>query len=345
MTTLNLDLLQNLCELPGVPGYEERVRSFIYKKVKHLCDSVETDPMGNLICRVNGITDNDETTMLACHMDEIGFIVNYIDEKGFIYCQPLGGFDPRNLFSRRVLVCTDNGDYSGVMNPAGLPIHLSKPEDRKNIPAADEFVIDIGMDANECIKIGDFIVMDEPFLEMGNKIVSKALDNRVACYLGIRVLENFNTFSRPATDLVVVFTTQEEVGLRGAKTAAFGINPTVGIGVDVTLSCDTPGVPRNKWTTEQGKGFALGIRDASFIGDKSLVKLVEEIAEENDIPYQRVVSAGGGMDGAALQQAGSGCAAVAISVGTRYIHTVTEMVDIRDLEAAEDALYTLIESL
>ena len=124
--------------------------------------------------------------MLLCHMDEIGFLVSHITDKGFIYLQPVGGFDPRNLFSRRVLVCTETGDYKGVMNPGGRPVHIASPEDRKKIPEVSEFFVDLGMGAatKDVVQIGDFVVMDEPFLEMGDKFVSKALDNRIACWLG-----------------------------------------------------------------------------------------------------------------------------------------------------------------
>ena len=343
---MNVGLLQELCSLPGVPGRESRVAQFIETEIFDSCDNYYYDAMGNLHAVIKE-SEKAETVMLACHMDEIGFMVNYIDDNGFIYVQPLGGFDPRNLFSRRVLICTDEGDYPAVMNPAGLPVHLSKPADRTNVPAADEFVLDTGMgkEAKELISIGDFVVMDEPFMEMGTKVVSKALDNRVACYLGIRTLKELYRNGGNSVNVHVVFTVQEEVGLRGAKTATWHVEPNYAIGVDVTLSCDTPGVPANKTTTTQGKGFALGVKDASFVSDPWLVSLVEDVAEDNSLDYQKVVSAGGGMDGAAMQQAMGGCKAVAISVGTRYIHTVTEMVDVDDLMMAEVAIIQTIRRL
>jgi putative aminopeptidase FrvX len=335
---MNIDLLKELCMIPGIPGNEDRVTSFIHQRLQDQCDDMYTDDMGNLHVVINGSHPDDEVVMLACHMDEIGFIVNYIDDEGFVYVQPLGGFDARNLFSRRVLVSTSTDDYKGVMNAAGLPVHMSKPEDRKHIPAPDEFVIDLGFDANGYVSVGDMVTMDEPFEVMGKKIVSKALDNRIACYLGVRVVEYLHNNYNSRYNLHVVFTVQEEVGLRGAKTAAMIVEPDIAIGVDVTLSCDTPGVPKNKHVTTQGKGCAIGVRDASFVSHKGLRLQLKCLADELDIPYQEVVSAGGGMDGAAMQQAGKGCAAIAVSVGTRYIHTVTEMVDMTDLKAAEDLL-------
>ena len=339
-------LLSELCELPGIPGREHTVRDYIEKHVKGIGTETYVDNMGNLHCIQRSKNPLAEKVMIACHMDEIGFMVNHIDDAGFISVQPLGGFDPRNLFSRRVKVVTDYNEYKGVMNPEGLPIHLSKAEDRTKVPAADEFIIDIGLgeDTASVISVGDYVVMDEPFLIMGMKLVSKALDNRVACYMGIKLLEE--VYNKDLNvELHVVFTVQEEVGLRGAKTAASIVKPDISIGVDVTLSCDTPGVPPKKHVTTQGKGCAIGVRDSSFIADKAFVKHVVSVADSLDIPYQKVVSAGGGMDGAAMQQRGKGSKAIAISVGTRYIHTVTEMVDIRDLDAALRLLTEVVKDL
>ena len=336
---MNIDLLRALCETPGVPGNEHRVRALIEKEIDGLFDHIEVDVMGSLLCRRDAATEGAPKVMLLCHMDEIGFLVSHIDDKGFIFVQPVGGFDPRNLFSRRVLVCTDDGDLKGVMNPGGKPVHISKPEDRKKVPEIGEFFVDTGLGeaVHDKVRIGDFVVMDEPLLEMGEKIVSKALDNRVACWLGIEAMRGLKDAGRGA-EIHVAFTCQEEVGLRGARTAAYKIRPDIGLGIDVTLACDTPGVPDREATTRQGKGFGLHVRDSSFIADRALVAEFEKIAQDNDIPYQRTMLAAGGQDGAAAQQAAAGARAIGITVGTRYVHTVTEMIHRGDLEAARDVL-------
>jgi len=336
---MNTDLLKRLCEMPGVPGNEDRVRDLISNEIEGLFDEITVDPMGSLLCKRNATGPDPLKIMLLCHMDEIGFLVSHITEDGFLYLQPVGGFDPRNLFSRRVLVCTDDGDYKGVMNPGGKPVHIASPEDRKKVPELGEFFVDLGMGKKACdlVKVGDFVVMDEPFLEMGNKFVSKALDNRIACWLGIEAIRQLGEKGRGA-EIHVAFTCQEEVGLRGARTASYAIKPDIGLGIDVTLSCDTPGIPEKDATTQQGKGFGLHVRDSSFIADKALVNEVEALAIKNDIPYQRTMLAAGGQDGAAAQQAAAGARAVGIVVGTRYIHTVTEMVEKSDLQAALDIL-------
>jgi len=342
---MNIELLKNLCETPGVPGNEERVRELILGEVEALFDEVRVDAMGSLHCVRNGKGTDPERIMLLCHMDEIGFLVSHISDKGFLYLQPVGGFDPRNLFSRRVLVCTDDGELKAVMNPAGRPVHIASAADKKRIPEPHEFYVDTGLGeaAKDRVKVGDMVVMDEPFLEMGEKLVSKALDNRVACWLGIEAVRGLGK-AKTKAEIHVVFTTQEEVGLRGARTASYAVKPDIGIGIDTTLSCDTPGVPEQDRTTVQGQGFGLHIRDGSFIADKALVAEVAALAEKKKIPYQRTMLRSGGQDGAAAQQSAAGARAIGIVVGTRYIHTVTEMVDRTDLKAALDILVAFLRS-
>jgi endoglucanase len=341
----NIELLKILCETPGVPGHEERVRELIRSEIVGFADDVHEDAMGSLHAIRKGKGKSPEKIMLLCHMDEIGFLVSHISDKGFLYLQTVGGFDPRNLFSRRVLVCTDQGDLKAVMNPGGRPVHIASAEDRKKIPEPHEFFVDTGLGAKakDVVKIGDMVVMDEPFLEMGDKVVSKALDNRIACWLGVEALRGLGKKKTDA-EIHVVFTTQEEVGLRGARTAAYHVKPDIGIGIDTTLACDTPGVPEQDRTTEQGKGFGLHIRDGSFIADKALVAEIAALAEKKKIPFQRTMLRSGGQDGAAAQQAAAGARAVGIVVGTRYIHTVTEMIEKSDLEAARDILVAYLKS-
>jgi putative aminopeptidase FrvX len=349
----NTDLLKRLCETPGVPGREERVRALIEKEIQGLFDSVATDAMGSLICRrgpragkkaKKGAKADGRPlrVMMLCHMDEIGFYVTAIDKKGFLWMNPAGGFDTRNLFSRRVTVVTDSGDLHGVMNPGGRPIHISGPKDREKIPEVKEFFVDTGLPVAEVkkrIKVGDYVVMNEPALVMGEKFVSKALDNRVACWLGIEAVRKLEkSGSGHACEVIVAFTTQEEVGLRGARTASHAVQPDIGIGIDVTLACDTPGVPDEESVTIHGAGFGLHIKDSSFIADYKLVSEFEALSKKHKIAYQRTILAAGGQDGAAAQQAAAGARAIGITVGTRYIHTVTEMIDLSDLYAARDVL-------
>jgi endoglucanase len=377
---LNVDLLKRLCETPGVPGREERVRALIEREVEGLFDDVRTDAMGNLICRrgprwggggggggrkakgdrrgspeprgEGGGGGRPTRVLLLCHMDEIGFYVKGVDDQGFIRVQNAGGFDTRNLFSRRVRVCTDGdggGDLPGVMNPGGRPVHIASEEDKKKIPEVKEFFVDVGLKPDrvkKAVKIGDFVVMDEPARVVGDKFVSKACDNRVACWLGIEAARAVaESGEAHRCELAVVFTVQEEVGLRGAHTASFGVEPDIAIGIDVTLSCDTPGVPSDEAVTKQGAGVGLHVMDSSFISDHRLINELEAAAVREKIPFQRTILARGGQDGAAGQQARSGARAAGIVVGTRYIHTVTEMIDLGDLAAARDLLAAWIPTV
>lgn len=348
---MNFDLLKRLCETPGVPGREDRVRALIAAEVDGLFDRVEVDPMGSLIGWRNARPaaggpavgrERPTRVMLLCHMDEIGFLVTAIDDDGFVWLDPVGGFDARNLFSRRVKVCTDHGDWQGVMNPSGKPVHISTPDERKRVPELNEFCVDLGLPADEVrarVKVGDYVVPDEPCLKLGDKVVSKALDNRVACWLGIESIRALvEGGGGHACEIAVAFTTQEEVGLRGARTAAYAVRPDIGLGLDVTLACDTPGVPERDRVTQHGKGFGLHVKDSSFIADWALVGEIEALAVARNIPYQRTILRAGGQDGAAAQQAAAGARAVGIVVGTRYIHTVTEMIHTADLLAARDIL-------
>ncbi len=344
---MNIDLLKRLCETPGAPGREHRVRALIEKEAEGLFDSVRTDAMGSLHCvrKARSGGKDAKKIMLLCHMDEIAFLVSHISKDGFIHLDPVGGFDKRNLFSRRVLVCTEDGDFKGIMNPGGKPIHILPPEDAKKIPEIADFFVDIGLGEKTAdkVKVGDYVVMDEPFFEMGDKIVSKALDNRIACWLGIEAMRKLDKSGADNPyEIHVVFTAQEEVGLRGAKTAAHAVAPDIGIGVDTTLACDTPGVPVHESVTTQGKGFGLHIKDSSFIADIDLVKEIEALAKKNKIAFQRTMLARGGQDGAAAQQAAAGAKAVGIVVGTRFIHTVTETIDRNDLKAARDILAVML---
>lgn len=349
---LDLDLFRRLCETPGVPGREERVRALIEKTVlargAGLFDESSVDAMGSLICvrhptkAARGKRGRAPRVLLAAHMDEIGFYVRHVDENGFLWLNAAGGFDTRNLFASRVLVVTDSGDIRGVMNPGGKPIHISSDAERTKVPGVEEFFVDLGMEPAEVrrkVKVGDFVVLDQPFLETPMKVVSKALDNRMACFVAIEALRRIARKGvKHEAEIIVAFCTQEEVGLRGATTAANQVGADIGVGLDVNLACDTPGVPENQRVTRHGDGAAIGIQDSSMISDHRLVAEICEVAKKHRIPVQRAILPRGGQDGAAIQRSGKGARCVAMGAGTRYIHTTTEMIDRRDLEAVVDLL-------
>lgn len=343
---MDLSLLRTLCETPGVPGHEARVRAILRAEAEPLCDEITLNPLGTLICRRRGEGEDPARLLLLAHMDEIGFLVNHVTDKGFLHVQPVGGFDPRTLFARRVLVSTAEGDLRGVLNAPGVPIHISTEADRKKIPQAHEFVVDLGIGsrAGEIVRVGDMVTLDAPFLDLGETVVAKALDNRVACWLGIETLRALHR-SGHAAEVTVAFTVQEEVGLRGARTAAYAVRPHLAIGIDTTLACDTPGVPEADRTSVLGGGFGLHLRDRDFIADMDLAAEIEALARARGIPCQRTILRSGGQDGAAAQQAAAGARAAAIVVPCRYVHTVTEMIAKSDLAAARDILAAFAETL
>ncbi|MEY4183453.1 MAG: hypothetical protein RLZZ217_2079, partial [Planctomycetota bacterium] len=339
---MDIALLKRLCETPGIPGREERVRALIQKETKGLFDSTTVDPMGSLLCTIKARKRSGGPILVAAHMDEIGFYVRHVDEQGFLWLNPAGGFDARNLFSRRVLVVTEKGDLKGVMNPGGKPIHISSEAERSKVPGTEEFFVDLGRDAGDVksrVQVGDYVVMDEPFLDLPTAVVSKALDNRFACFMAIESIRAIaKRRSQLTRDVVVAFTTQEEVGLRGAMTAANAIGAEIGIGLDVNLACDTPGVPDSQRVTKHGLGAAVMVQDGSMISDYGLLTAVCALAKRRKIPHQRAILPRGGQDGAAIQRSGKGARCIAIGAGTRYIHTVTESINTKDLKAAIDLL-------
>jgi len=346
---MDISLLQRLCETPGIPGREERVRALVQKETKGLFDSVTVDPMGSLLCTIKARKRSGGPILVAAHMDEIGFYVRHVDDQGFLWLNPAGGFDARNLFSRRVLVITEKGDLKGVLNPGGKPIHISSEAERSKVPGTEEFFIDLGREAGDVksrVQVGDYVVMDEPFLDLPTAVISKALDNRFACFMAIEAIRAIaKRRGQLSRDVVVAFTTQEEVGLRGAMTAANAVGAEIGIGLDVNLACDTPGVPDSQRVTKHGLGAAVMVQDGSMISDYGLLTQVCAIAKRKKIPHQRAILPRGGQDGAAIQRSGKGAQCIAIGAGTRYIHTVTESINKKDLKAAIDLLAECLVTL
>ncbi len=345
-----MQLLEKLTQTPGVPGREHRIRQVILEEIDGLFDDVSVDPMGSIIAvrhprpKTQGDGQNAPPTrvMLAAHMDQIGFLVRHVGDDGFLRVQNVGGFDVRNLFARLVTVETSQGDLPGVLNPGGKPVHIASDEDRKKIPEVSDLLIDLGLpkeQVKERVKIGDMVTLKVPFNLVGNTIVSQCMDNRVACWVAIEAVRKLAAEDTAhACEVHCVFTVQEEVGLRGAITSAHTVRPDIGIGIDVTLCVDTPGVPDDQRCTVQGEGAALTVMDGASIGDVGILEDMERLAAEHSIKAQRSILARGGTDTAGIQKAGGGTRAFTLSCPTRYIHTAVEMVHLDDLHACRDLL-------
>lgn len=335
---MDWDLLKLLCETPAVPGREERMRAVVRGALAGVVDAIEVDVMGNLVARRS--RPGKPRVMIAAHMDEIGFMVKFIDDKGFLRLQPLGGFDPRQLFAQRVAVHPRGGGEPlvGVLSYTTKPTHLLTPEEAKESPMIDKFFVDLGMPA-EAVKavvgIGDMVTMDREAVVRDAVVISKAIDNRVGLFV---MIEAVRRVTGDAFDLFAVATVQEEVGLRGATTAAYAIDPAIGIALDTTLANDFPGIADMDSVTMLGKGVAIKLMDASLICHHGLVEHLREVAAAQAIPHQLEILPRGGTDGGAMQRTRGGTASVTLSIPTRYIHTVNEMANRSDITAAVDLL-------
>jgi endoglucanase len=330
-----MQLLKTLSEMSGVPGREERVRAFIESQLDGLVDEVRTDELCNLISVKKASAANAKNVMLIAHMDEIGFYVKYIDDKGFLRLQNVGGFDMRNLFARQVTVFTSSGDeLIGVMNPATKPIHIASAEERKRVPEMQEFMVDLGLDADtvkEKVRIGDMVTLRQEFHDLGEIVTGKALDDRCNCYV---LLETLKRLDKPTVNVHAVFSVQEEVGLRGATTSAFAVDPDIGIALDTTLAVDTPGSAPDQSITKMGEGVALKVMDRASISTRWLLDAFIALAEAKEVTYQLEVLPLGGTDAGAMQRSRAGVPSITLSIPSRYVHTVTEMVAKSDLEAS-----------
>jgi putative aminopeptidase FrvX len=334
-------LLKQLCETPGIAAHEDRVLDLAAAALRPLVDELSSDALGNVIGIKKG--SGGPRVMVAAHADEIGFLVKFIDDRGFLRVQPVGGWDPRNLMSQRVLVhARDGKSYRGALQIAAKPIHLLDPSEIKN-PKVDEFFIDLGLPAEKAkslIEIGDMVTMDRTLEENEYTVISKSLDDRVAVFVLIEAIRKLGATN---AEIVAVVSTQEEVGLRGAASAAFHVEPDVAIGLDVTLAVDIPGAPVESAVTRLGEGTAIKIFDSSMVSHPKVVRKLRDLAEQKGIKHQLEVLPRGGTDGGAMQLARGGAPAATISIPTRYIHTPNEMCVKADIEATIDLLAAFLE--
>lgn len=322
-------LIQKLVEIPGPSGFEYKIRDVIREEIKDIADDIRVDAMGSLIARKGTKTDQGMRVMISAHMDEIGLMATHIDDNGFIRFINIGGVFPLTCYGGRVLFM--NGVH-GVIGVEAL--------EGGKAPKLSDLYIDVGAASKEdCpVKVGDVCGFERPFIDLGKRMVAKSMDDRIAVAIAIEVLRQLES---TLNEVHFVFSTQEEVGLRGATTAAFGVDPDVGFAVDVTRSGDTP-KPSAKMATALGDGPAIKVRDASFIADPRLVKWMIKTAEDAGIPYQLEVLTAGGTDGRAIQLTRSGASAGCVSIACRYIHSPSEMVDTDDVENAIKLLVQLL---
>jgi len=340
-----MNLLKKLVEMTGVSGREERVRQFIIDEMTPLVDKVYTDTLGNVIGlkKAKGSVPKGgrKKIMIAAHMDEIGFVVSYIDDKGFLRMQPAGGFDPRTLMAQQVTV-HGKKDLRGVIG--SKPIHILSAEERKKQLEIKDYFIDLGLPkekVDDLVKVGDPITMYRKFEKLGNCYTAKTFDDRVGVYC---MLETVRKIKSCPADLYVVATTQEEVGLRGAFAASSGIEPDVGIALDVTLANDVPGSDGPSEISRLGDGTSLSIMNGASIANPVLFNRMEELAKKHKIPCQKDVLPRGGTDAGALQKVKGGAAVITLSIPCRYVHSTVETVHKDDVQATTDLLAAYLEN-
>lgn len=327
-------LIQKLVETPGPSGYESQVRSLIQSEIEPLVRDMRVDPLGNLIARMGSENEHDPTIMFSAHMDEIGVIVTHIDNNGFARFTTIGGVRPQSCPGGRVRF------LDGTIGVIGT----ERVRDLRDAPSFEEMFIDVGVSSKEecLLKVGDVAAFERPFVDMGKRLVSKAMDDRIGAAVLIETMRQLNEQKiETAHQIYFVFSSQEEVGLRGATTAAYGVNPDIGIALDVTGSGDTPKGIRME--VGLGKGPAIKIRDGGMLADPRVVEWMVDTAENNDLPYQLEVLEMGTTDARAIQLIRAGVPAGCLSIPCRYIHAPSEMVDFEDVENAVRLLVALLK--
>ena len=328
-------LLQKLTETFSPSGYENAIRAVIRAEIEPLADEIRVDALGNLIVRKGQASKNGKKIMLAAHMDEIGLIATHVDENGFIRFTTLGGVRPHTLLGGRVRFADST---PGVIGGERIT-------DTTKAYTFEQLFIDVGADSRkDCsVKVGDVAAFERPFLDLGKRLVAKAMDDRIGCAVLIEVLRGLNAqhLTTPH-ELYFVFSTQEEVGIRGVTGAAFGLDPDIGLAIDVTGTGDTP--KGSKMEVALGKGPAVKVKDGGMIADPRIVDWMIRTAERARLPYQREVLEVGTTDARAMQLARSGVPAGCLSIPCRYVHSPSEMVDEKDLQNAVKLLTALVSA-
>ncbi|MDD2295359.1 MAG: M42 family metallopeptidase [Eubacteriales bacterium] len=329
------ELLRELCQVPGISGFEEEIRACIAEKIRPHVQDMKVDAVGNLIAWKAGRRKAKNELLITAHMDEVGFIVKRVDDKGYIRFAPIGGIDRRTVIGKKVLV-----GKARIPGAIGLrAYHLVSAKEEKIVPDMADLYIDIGAtgkeDAQKLVQIGDEIVFDSDWVEFGNhRIKAKALDDRIGCAAMIRLIQ-----SELPVDCTFVFSAQEEVGARGAFGAAFAIRPHIALVLEGTTAADLPELKEHRQVTRVGAGPVLGLMDRQTLYDRELFERLRALAEKHGIPWQTKRTISGGTDASAIQTTAGGVRVASISVPVRYIHTPSSTASLNDCEQ----LYVLAE--
>lgn len=331
-----IELLKKLCSLSGASGNEDAVRDFIRSRAITFADDIKTDAMGNLMVLRLGKRSTTKPLMLSAHMDEVGFIIKRITDDGMIKFGFVGGVDPRVVIGRRV-------KFGSVCGVVGIKaVHLASPEERKHTPQTKDLYIDIGAcsksEAESKVEIGDYGVFDSDATEFGDSLIkAKALDNRIGCAVLLTLLRK-----TPPVDTWFVFTVQEEVGLRGATTSAFALDPALCINIEGTAAADLPEVEPHKQSCAIRKGAVIPFMDKSAIYDQRLFELLKKIATDEQIAWQVKTAVAGGTDVGAIHKSLTGIPCATVAAPVRYIHSSASVASLDDVQSLLDLMQAFL---
>ncbi len=340
-----VDVLENLSDTNGVTGREDAVRNLMKRYLEPYVDEIQEDKLGNLIALKKG-KKGAATVMIAAHMDEIGLMVKNITKKGFLQFTKIGGIDDRILLAQEVVVHTDKRALPGVIG--SKPVHIQKDEERKKVIESDSLFIDVGARSKEDakkmgIQVGDVVSFNTKFVRIGKTIVlGKAFDDRVGCAV---LVEAMKQLTDAGCNVYAVGTIQEEVGLRGATTAAFNVAPDIGIALDCTVAGDIPGVKEGDAPAKMGGGPAVTVADAGLIAHPKVLRLIVDSAKENGISYQLETGIRGATDAARIALTREGVPSGVIAVPARYIHSPAAIIDLGDVEKAVKLVVAVIRNV
>ncbi|MGM9924578.1 MAG: M42 family metallopeptidase [Bacillus sp. (in: firmicutes)] len=343
-----LSMLKDLTDAKAIPGNEKQARDVMTQYISPYADEVMTDGLGSLVAKKTG-EENGPKIMVAGHLDEVGFMVTRVDDKGFVYFQTVGGWWSQVMLAQRVTIVTSKGEITGIMG--SKPPHILSPEARKKPVDIKDIFIDIGASSAEeakewGVRPGDMVVPHFEFTVMNNPkmLMAKAWDNRIGCAIAIDVLKSLKSEQHPNV-VYGVGTVQEEVGLRGAKTSAFKVQPDIAFAVDVGIAGDTPGVTAKEAMTKLGDGPGIVLYDASMVSHKGLRDFIVNVADELNIPYQYDAMPGGGTDSGSIHVTANGVPALSITIATRYIHSHAAILHRDDYENTVKLITEVIKRL
>lgn len=331
-------MLKELCLLNGASGNENAVRDFVISQIKDLCE-YSIDPLGSVIAFKKGKKTPDKKIMLCAHLDEVGFIINYITDDGYLKFSTVGGIEPSAIIGRRISV---NG-LKGVIGSKA--VHLLKDSEKKEMPSVSDLFIDIGakskQEALKYVSLGDYAYFESDYCEFGNGYLkAKALDDRIGCMLLIELIKSDLEY-----DAYFCFNVQEEVGLRGSACTAYYVKPDTALILEATTAADLDGVTGQDKCCVLGSGPVVSFMDGRTIYDKKLYDSAFKTAEDNNIKIQTKTKIAGGNDAGAIQSAAGGCRVIAVSLPCRYIHSASSVVKISDIEETRKFLKVFINKL